>query len=531
MIWSTLMDTLAFRRLTPMHRAVGMVALALMIGQLAEAQTSQPDARSLVRQAQIAMGIDDFVAGHGAVHWNGTSNQLGLDGEFELTIDHAGRFLRSSSSRLGQTFGFDGDTAWTINYCKTPGVLELGDREEALVEAWLLTGWWAAADAPFEFALAEPDGKADGGLLTFTLRDGVASGRIELDPETHLPRMIKYVAEANEQVMAFDDFASHDGLVVPSRVTVTDVTGMAVTYRIEEVGRIATAAPDTFAPRLVRIDDVAFDSDQPAALHVERAPSGHLMVRASIDGHDDLGWYFFDTGAGISCFSTPVAKEIDLDPLGTVLAVGVGGNSEAHFYQPKTLSVGPMTQRNPVLGGIDLSFIEQGMGIKVAGIIGYDFIARCVVEYDGAAGTISLHDSATYHLDKGDWETVHLYGGHPNVEAGFEGNRGIFKIDTGAVGTVTFHAPTVRKFKLLEGRETSSNASGGVGGMVDVMDGEIDYFTLGGKRFDNPAVAFALEDKGAFADPYVMGNLGSTFLHPFVMVLDYANRRIAFVEK
>jgi hypothetical protein len=70
-----------------------------------------------------------------------------------------------------------------------------------------------------------------------------------------------------------------------------------------------------------------------------------------------------------------------------------------------------------------------------------------------------------------------------------------------------------------------------VGGRVKTGRGTVDYLEFGGRRFDQSRVEFALERKGAFSKPYVKGNIGGTFLEPFVMVLDYQHRKIAFVDK
>ncbi|MCZ6835935.1 MAG: hypothetical protein O7G85_09190 [Planctomycetota bacterium] len=76
------------------------------------------------------------------------------------------------------------------------------------------------------------------------------------------------------------------------------------------------------------------------------------------------------------------------------------------------------------------------------------------------------------------------------------------------------------RFILIEGRKTESQLRVGVSGMVQIRTGTNDYFELGGQRFDQPRVAFALEHKGAFGNSYVMGNIGGDFLEPFVLALD-----------
>ena len=69
------------------------------------------------------------------------------------------------------------------------------------------------------------------------------------------------------------------------------------------------------------------------------------------------------------------------------------------------------------------------------------------------------------------------------------------------------------------------------GGSVATCTGSLGDFLLGGRRFEAPRASFALEDKGAFADDYVLGNIGGKFLEPFLLVFDYPSRRLGFVPR
>lgn len=96
---------------------------------------------------------------------------------------------------------------------------------------------------------------------------------------------------------------------------------------------------------------------------------------------------------------------------------------------------------------------------------------------------------------------------------------------------MTFHAPAVERFALLKGRRTDPTRSGGVGGISSGQTGTLAWFDLGGHRFEKPKVGFATASEGAFADEYMVGNIGNGFLSAFVMVFDYPNRRIAFAPR
>jgi hypothetical protein len=255
-------------------------------------------------------------------------------------------------------------------------------------------------------------------------------------------------------------------------------------------------------------------------------------VHPSVDGQD-LGWFIFDSGAGINCISSAVADELPEGPFGEVQARGVGGDVAAHFHRAETMELGPLTVNDPLFMSLDLAFLEPHFGVPVGGIIGFELLARSSVEFDLAQGTIALHDPATYRLPKGgQWEEVLLYGRHPCVRASFEDKEGVFKIDTGAAGdTVTMHYQAVQDLDLTEGRETIQAGAGGVGGNVVMRVGTLEGFVLGGHLFEPISAGFAMEDKGAFADDYVWGNIGGQLLEPFCLVFDYPHKRVGFVPR
>ncbi|MFT3880830.1 MAG: retropepsin-like aspartic protease [Gemmatales bacterium] len=174
------------------------------------------------------------------------------------------------------------------------------------------------------------------------------------------------------------------------------------------------------------------------------------------------------------------------------------------------------------------------MGAKIAGVIGYGVFHRCTVELDMENNTVALFDPKTYDQNRvqNRWQKLYQTARVACVEAEFEGHKGIFKLDTGAAGsTVALHAPTVEKYKLLDGRQTTETLAGGVGGNVSAKSGKLKYFELGGHRTDDIEVTFATTAKGAFNSADTLGNIGGDLLKPFKLVFDYQNKRIAFIKR
>jgi len=281
------------------------------------------------------------------------------------------------------------------------------------------------------------------------------------------------------------------------------------------------------APARLSAHSARFDPREPAQLEVTRARTGHLLVRPRIDGAD-AGWFIFDTGAGICVISTQRLADFELAHEGGIQAVGVGGGESAQLHRARELALGPIVLAGHPLMSTDLGFLEQHLGHPISGVIGYGLLSRCVAEIDLAAALVALHDPARYELARGSWTELDLEDRIPAVRARFERGEGLFRLDTGASGTLTFHEPAVQKWKLLELEGLRPTSLGGVGGFLSAQRGTIEWFELGGHRHERVEVALSTSGSGVHAQGRVDGNVGGELLRPFVLVLDYPRRRIAF---
>lgn len=294
----------------------------------------------------------------------------------------------------------------------------------------------------------------------------------------------------------------------------------------------ATVAPAVAAPARPTLSARAarFELGVPAQLGVTRARSGHLLVRPRIDGLD-AGWFIFDTGAGICVISTPRLVDFELAHEGPIQAIGVGGGESAQLHRARELALGPLVLDGHPLMSTDLGFLEQHLGYPISGVIGFGLLSQCVAEIDLGEARVALHDPARYELERGTWTELDLEDRVPAVRARFERGEGLFRLDTGASGTLTFHEPAVEKWKLLELEGLQPTSLGGVGGFVQAQRGTIEWFELGGHRHESVSVALSTSGSGVHAQGRVDGNVGGELLRPFVLVLDYPGRRIAFQKR
>jgi hypothetical protein len=175
----------------------------------------------------------------------------------------------------------------------------------------------------------------------------------------------------------------------------------------------------------------------------------------------------------------------------------------------------------------------MALGEPVAGIVGYQAFQASVVELDMDRATVSLYDPTAYQLTpQGRWAPLFVLSNHPCCTARFEGDReAVFRLDSGGAGTVLFHTQAVDRLKLLDGRKTTASVLGGVGGLIVSRRGTLDWFELGGYRFEKPTADFSRSNKGAAQGIVIVGTIGHELLKRFQIVLDYHQRRVAFLDR
>lgn len=507
------------------NRSVPCLVLLSLLVLARPARTQDPsgETQEWLRRAREAVGA--WSAPDAVVEGRGRARASGAEGALVLVLAANGAFRQELSSRLPDGAGFDGQVAWTRDRTGLERVVELEEADRLELVNWVLSGHWLESRR-VETSLASGS-TPEHPRLRLHLADTPLEMTLELDPATALPAELVQEGDAGLRRWTFEEWRASGGRRLPHRWTYEEE---ALTDRYEiEAYRPLPAGEASFHPTLAPPRDVHFDGAIEAELEVTRMPSGHLLVEPLLEG-EFLGAFVFDTGAGISVIDRKVADELLLETLGTTTAVGVAGSTTTAYRRGATFQLGPVTIENPIYGDLDLGFLQGAFGRKIVGIVGFDLLARCVTELEPGTPRIALFDPEHYTLSGGSWQDLVLHENHACARARFEGEReGLFRLDTGATGTVTFHAPAVAALGLLRGRALAAGLSGGVGGSASSPMGELGWFELAGHRFENPRVSFSQAESGAFTDRYTTGNIGQGFLAPFRLVLDYRHDRLAFV--
>jgi hypothetical protein len=513
--------------------ALGLVFVTIasvLIPTTGSSAAERDNTATILARIRQAIGSPALAAFPHGVLIEGVAQYQGLSGPYRLLSDSRGRFVQTIRLARDQIVGFDGTTAWGVDWSGTPRVLELADLETVQTEMWIRTGRWLAEDGPFHIAIRENAGNPSQLRLHLKLKKGLRELDLDVDRSTWLPSRLTARRLGTDEIWEFGDYRVCLGMSLPQR-TIHRLGGAADTYEIRDV-RPAPATGDPFAPRLERPSETAFRAAGPERFDVKQTAGGHLFVRPKVNGVD-VGWFVLNTGTGAGMTISPtLAHRLAMPAFGQVVQGGAGKLGLGQLYQGRTFELGSITIHNSVYVELPQAFydaMKKLFGLDLVGTCGYDLFSRAVVELDLEKLTASCHEPNGYALASGHWQELRLNRKIPCVQATFEGGRdALFQFDTGAGSNIVFHAPAVAELKLLEHRRTTPIKVGGVGGTFDAQLGQLEWFQVGQQRLKKLNAVFLAPHEGALDDPYVAGTFGAGILKGLKIVFDYPHRRIAF---
>jgi len=177
--------------------------------------------------------------------------------------------------------------------------------------------------------------------------------------------------------------------------------------------------------------------------------------------------------------------------------------------------------------------------MPLGGILGYDFISRCVVEIDYDKKLITLHDPRTWrYAGSGFSVPVTFDAGIPFAEGTISvptkpAIPAYFILDFGAAETMTLTSPFVQANDLarLAGTNARVNRPAGLENQFFAQNnvrGHIDRLALGGLIVESIPVNMSVNTQGAYASASFSGTVGEGIDRRYHVFLDYARERILF---
>lgn len=289
------------------------------------------------------------------------------------------------------------------------------------------------------------------------------------------------------------------------------------------------------AAQNARPSDVRFAKGSSALrIPLEFSAKGHMFLRVRVNDSQPL-LFGLDSGFEQTAITSKQAKALSLKTFGETKVSGVGENEDdIAFARNVRFELPGVNFQLKEIGVLALDFPSPVAGEPLAGILGYDFISRFVVRINYVDKVMDLHSPRSYrYRGRGDILPVRIVDSYPSIPATviFPGLRPIttlFVIDTGADSGIFFNSPFVKRHKLLESKQETTEAGMlGIGGTSKIRIGHATSIRLGKSIINNPVVHFSLATRGEGADTTSAGQISNAILREFkVVVFDQARGRL-----
>lgn len=514
------------------------IAFLVMVGILAltsigDAAYQQPACSGKqIDPIKKALGYQYLADLDNGVKLEGDGRYRAMPCSFSYILCNNGAWRRDVVNPLGDVKGYDGEEGWQVDDTGMPSPLQLRDLETSTMIAWVIGGYWLHPDCPVQFN--EPRGSDSVNKIALKYPSGHVNFQLEID-ENSLPAKLTWYDDKNrEKKWELQEYDSFKGYLVPTKISY-EASGHKIQFNVMKTVNASAEEIDKCKPITSRPKDTTFadktENSKDGCMPLKWVPTGNFLVKPEVNG-EDVGWFLLDTGAARNAIDGSVAEKLGLQKIGGVAVSGVGGTVEAAFRVGESISLGYVTIKDPKFIEIGLKRFEPFMGCPLGGVLGYDFLARVLVNLDLKNNRLRLDEPGSWADKEVAWEKLEFENNLPYMECEMEGEHsGLFYLDTGSAYGIDLNAGFVRKTKILEGREVQLTMGGGVGGFETSYSGLLEWFRLGSLKLENPPAVFNKSQSETLNDTAVAGYIGCEALAEISIYIDYPNRRIAFHQE
>ncbi len=357
-----------------------------------------------------------------------------------------------------------------------------------------------------------------------------------LSSRTWMPLKSRRPGEDNEITTVYGDWRETDGLLTPFSAHVAETDKPEYMWERTDVKILAQTSRAHFEPPAAGLPDTYIQATvPPISFNFENS---HIIFPLSLNGRDSV-LFLLDTGADEEVINEQHLAEFGLQPYGSTTTMGGGNTAAWSFARGATFRLPGVEIRDQHVTILDESGLERALGMKLGGILGYEFISRFVVEIDYEKCLLILHDPKTWtYSGSGYTVPVTFDNGIPFTNATISvptksAIPAFLILDFGAAETMTLTSPFVRANDLirLAGTNATVNKLAGLENQFFAQNnvrGRIDQLAIGDLIVKSFPANFSVNTRGAYASTNFSGTVGEGIYRRYHVFLDYARERVIF---
>ncbi|MFY9663635.1 MAG: aspartyl protease family protein [Candidatus Cybelea sp.] len=519
-----------------MKFAAALLAAGILLPPTPQATAASPSAQTLLNALRKAM-LERPVASLASLHTVGTIEVLGIRGRAQEWDDvRTVRFTTAQNAGpLSGASGWDGKVAWNQDYA---GLVTIdggaAGRLQAIEQAYLGGLRYLRPDAggaTVVYAGPRSEGGVTYDVLAVTPPNG-SELDLWLDPRTHLIARVTATIGIVSTTTTFSSYRRVDGITYPFENNTLTSTGNTFAEHVSLLEVNTDVAERMRVPgQNVRDFSIAGAAKTTVPLQIV---NNHVYLTVTVDGR---GPYTFVLDTGGDYIVTPeVARGLQARTTGGLQLQGVGSATEgASFAHIASITIGSAVIRNqyslvlPIATGFGAA-----EGLKIDGMLGYQFLARFLttIDYANSSLTLAMPSIGPATVSGATPVGFYIAGTIPNIPIVVDGVTTTAEVDTGNRAGLELSSPFLAAHPAIAAlAKTAPGAVGfGVGGPAYARLGRIPTLQIGPYTISNTIASLTYQSQGAFADPFTPANVGGAIWRRFDVTFDYAHSQLLLAK-
>lgn len=511
--------------------AVGISIVPGAVG--AESGASTPTVLAALRTAMLGRPI----AAIASLHTVGTVELLGIRGRAQEWADVlGGRYtVDENAGPLSGASGWDGKTAWSQDYA---GLVTIdggtAGRLQAIDQAYLDNLRYLRPDAGGATVVYAGRRTANGNaydVLAVTPPNGTEI-LLWIDPQTHLIARETTTIGAVTSATSLSSYRRVDGITYPFASSTQLSSGNAFSQRISSL-EVNTDVAERMRVPGQNVHDFSIAGDT-TTVPIQIVNNHVYVSNVTVDGH---GPYTFVLDSGGDYIVTPeVAAAVAARSSGELRLRGVGSGTEgASFARIDSLEVGKAVVRDQyaLVLPIATSF-GAAEGMRIDGMLGYQFLARFLttIDYAGSKLTLTMPSALPAAAPGAAAMQFFLDGTIPRINVNVGDVTVSAEVATGNRAGLVLSSPFLAAHPAIAVlAKTAPGVTGfGIGGPSYARLGRVPSIQIGPYQVSNSIGLFSTSKEGGLADPFNPANIGGALLSRFDCTFDYAHQQLLLTK-
>ena len=507
--------------------------MLLLVTCVAAGQETPLTAEVIVSRMAEALGGPEKLRQVENIYMHGKVDVAGLSGSVDdwQTASGQHKQIVDLGDVYKQTTIFDGTRGWIMDRNNQISDLAGLSLEKEILSSYLGSfSYLVPGRLPGKVTSAGEDPAKKYYLLRIKPQGG-SEATFFIDKKTFLPFSMEALSKDGTTTTYFEDWRELNGVKMPFRfrqVEPNPINNAVVQQESIQFNTSITA--NIFTRPTPATPDFRFTIGQRSArMPIDRLGNG-IFVQARINNSQPL-WFGIDTGASATVIDARRARALGLKSAGNIAASATGGSAQVQFTKGVNFTLPGVKLMNQSVVSIPFRK-ELEFRPNFAGILGYDFISRFVMEIDFLNKTLTLYDAKTYEYAGSGKRVPITVEGTPFVQAevktsGHDPVSGRFEIDTGYDGAMTLYQPFVKAHPGLEPPAAAEQGTRqGLGTSAQSFRARVERFSFADFSFADVVTDFTVGEEGAGGDRDVAGLIGNEIFSRFKVIFDYSRQEM-----